>query len=79
MNAPFDLWIDSGDRLWVADAGNHRVLRFYNISNKPNGANADAVLGQSGFGMSAPNTGAAGFQDPYGVTVSATGAFRQQY
>ncbi|NJM37598.1 MAG: hypothetical protein HC845_06935 [Akkermansiaceae bacterium] len=74
MNAPFDLWIDSGDRLWVADAGNHRVLRFDNISNKPNGANADAVLGQSGFGMSAPNTGAAGFQDPYGVTVSATGA-----
>ena len=36
-----------GGRLWVADTGNHRVLRFDSASLKPNGSPADGLLLQS--------------------------------
>ncbi|MBF0452923.1 MAG: hypothetical protein HQK75_19640, partial [Candidatus Magnetomorum sp.] len=48
-NAPNGVWIDPSGTLWVADKGNNRVLRFDNAAQKPNGANADGVLGQPDF------------------------------
>jgi DNA-binding beta-propeller fold protein YncE len=51
------LFIDSGGRLWVADQGNNRVLRFDNASAKADGANADGVLGQADFLSNAANRG----------------------
>jgi streptogramin lyase len=46
---PYGLTIDGSGNLWVADAGNGRVLRFNNASSLTNGANADGVLGQTNF------------------------------
>ncbi len=38
-----------GTTLFVSERENHRVLRFDNAASKPNGANADGVLGQPDF------------------------------
>ncbi len=73
LNFPSDLFVDRTDRLWVADSLNNRVLRFDDISNKPNGANADGVLGQANFTINTATGGAAGMNYPRGVTVSAGG------
>ena len=61
-----------GTRLVIADTGNNRVLVFAAIPVS-SGASADFVLGQSGFGGSAPNAGgisAATLDSPVGVEVS---------
>ena len=48
----------SGEDLWVADTGNHRLLRFSNLGRsievRPA---ADAVFGQAGFTSGLPNGG----------------------
>ncbi|MBN1318305.1 MAG: hypothetical protein JXA42_22680 [Anaerolineales bacterium] len=49
MCFPQDVAVDSAGTLWVADSSQHRVLRFDDAANKPNGANADGVLGQVNF------------------------------
>ena len=49
MDTPMDVAVDSGGRLWVADANNNRLLRFENAALKTNGADADGVLGQRDF------------------------------
>jgi DNA-binding beta-propeller fold protein YncE len=68
------VWVDASDRLWVADADNNRVLRFDDITNKPSGANADAVLGQANFTTATSGSGATGFNRPTGLAVSPSGA-----
>jgi streptogramin lyase len=73
MENPYDVCVDSADRLWVADRGNNRVLRFDSITTKPSGAAADGVLGQANFTTKAAGSGASGLQAPMGVTVSANG------
>jgi DNA-binding beta-propeller fold protein YncE len=58
----------SGGSLWVCDDGNRRVLRFDNAAQLANGADADAVLGQSSFTTSVSATtpsGLAGAQDAF--------------
>ena len=42
------VFIDAGDNLWVADTGNHRVLRFPNLDGVIS-KTADLVLGQPDF------------------------------
>jgi sugar lactone lactonase YvrE len=74
MSAPFDVCVDSADRLWVADNHNNRVLRFNAISTKASGAAADGVLGQEVFTTNVPDSGSYGLQNPTGVTVSSGGA-----
>jgi sugar lactone lactonase YvrE len=74
MSLPYDVCVDSADRLWVADRGNNRVLRFDSITTKPSGAAADGVLGQPNFTTSAAGSGNNGLQFPSGVTISASGA-----
>ncbi|ETR72215.1 MAG: hypothetical protein OMM_01891 [Candidatus Magnetoglobus multicellularis str. Araruama] len=49
MRTPSDVWIDPTGTLWVADSENHRILRFDHAASKPNGANADAVIGQPNY------------------------------
>lgn len=74
MSSPWGLSLDASGRLWVADAGNHRILRFDNAAAKTDGADADGVLGQSGFDTSILQSGtASGFTDPYYVTAAPDG------
>lgn len=49
MRYPASVAVDGKGRLWVADSGNSRVLRFDSIDSIKNGADADGVLGQAGF------------------------------
>ena len=73
MNTPESVFVDSADRLWVADYGNHRVLRFDSISTKASGASADGVLGQALFTTSSFGSGAAQMHFPVGIAVSPSG------
>ena len=71
MKGPVGVFVDGGGRLWVTDRLNHRVLRFDNAYEKSNGANADAVLGQSDF-----TTGTSGLAEikmnrPMGVYIDS--------
>ena len=74
MWSPKGIWVDSSDRLWVADTDNHRVLRFDSISSKPNGAAANGVLGQTNFLSDVSGSGATGLQSPQSLAVSPSGA-----
>lgn len=74
MNNPVGVCVDSSDRLWVAEYGNNRVLRFDNITNKASGAAADGVLGQAAFGTSASGLSASSFHGPSHIAISNTGA-----
>lgn len=73
MRLPQGVWVDSSDRLWVADYSNNRVLRFDSVSTKANGADASAVLGQANFNTSTAGSGSSGLGGPVGVTVTASG------
>ena len=73
IHGPAGLAIDSGGTLWLADTGNHRVLRFADAASKPNGAAADGVLGQSDFASNTPATSATGTRDPVGLAIDSGG------
>jgi sugar lactone lactonase YvrE len=73
MSAPWGVFMDVNGRLWVADRGNSRVLRFDNAASKANGADANGVLGQSTFVTSAYAKTRTGLGEPRGVTVDANG------
>lgn len=74
MSNPTGVWVDSADRLWVADSGNHRVLRFDSISTKSSGASANGVLGQANFTTGTAGSGATGMQWPGGIAISPSGS-----
>lgn len=75
MRSPCGVWVDASDRLWVADTNNNRVLRFDDISNKPNGAAADGVLGHTDFISSTISDRATGrTYAPFSLAVSQSGA-----
>jgi DNA-binding beta-propeller fold protein YncE len=73
MYRPVGVFVDAGGRLWVADDGNHRVLRFDNAASKANGANADGVLGQPNFTSNIGHTTQNGMSNPGYVFVDAGG------
>ncbi|MEG3969333.1 Ig-like domain-containing protein, partial [Microcoleus sp. T2B6] len=73
LAAPTDIFVDSAGRLWVADKGNQRVLRFDNAATKANGAAADGVLGQSNFTSKATATSQNGFNTPTWISGDAAG------
>lgn len=58
LAAPEGIYVD-GDRIFVADTGNHRVL-VWNADPVADGQPADAVLGQADFTARFANRGAAG-------------------
>ena len=57
MATPQGVAVDNSGRLYVADDQNNRILIFNNAESKPNGANADIVLGQADFFTGTTNTG----------------------
>ncbi len=58
MREPFDVAIDADGNLWVADTGNHRVLRFDDAATIATGAAATRVFGQPNMTSSASGTDA---------------------
>lgn len=61
--------LDASGRLYVADAGNNRVLWFNSAASKSNGADADGVLGQQGFVSDTAMTGQNGMNDPWACAI----------
>lgn len=62
----------SGDRIFVADAGNNRVMVWNGLPEADN-VNADFVLGQPGMSDGAPGAGAEGMSEPLGVAAHGDG------
>jgi DNA-binding beta-propeller fold protein YncE len=70
LNQPTGLAADGTGRLLVVDRLNHRVLWFDGAADKPNGADADGMLGQG-----EATTSLSGFQQPYSATWSGDRLF----
>lgn len=75
MSVPSALSTDSAGRLWVAEALNHRVLRFDDAATlaDANGASASGVLGQALFTTNTATTSATGMNNPYGILAAPDG------
>ena len=73
MSSPNGVFVDAAGRLWVADFGNNRVLRFDGAASLANGANASAVLGQPNYTSGLAHTTQNGMAEPSGVFVDAAG------
>jgi len=78
VNQPRSVAFDPGGNLWVADAGNHRVLRFSAaVLNGVASPAADTVVGQKDFFSNAANAGGsvsgAGFDIPSGLAFDTAG------
>lgn len=61
--------------LWVSDNGNYRVMRFDNAKTKTNGANADALLGQTNYTASAYGLTQSKFNRPDAITMIGSSLF----
>jgi uncharacterized protein (TIGR03437 family) len=78
MNGPRAVAMDGSGNLWVADSGNHRVLRFpAAVLNSP-APGADLVLGQRDFLSNSANrsgegVSGSGFDTPAGVALDSRG------
>ncbi len=73
MNYVRGIAVDDAGHLWVADQSNARVLRFDNAASKPNGANADGVLGAVDFTTFIDSVGPNSFLLPRGLVVDPQG------
>ncbi len=70
---PTAIALHSSGVLWVADSSNNRVLRFDNAHEKPNGANADGLLGQPGYYTATPGVSNCDTNNPAALAVSPEG------
>lgn len=75
LRNPYGLGVTTEGTLYVADASNHRVLRFDQAASKANGAPADGVLGQPDFTSGAPGLTQTSLDTPRGVAVYGTTLF----
>jgi uncharacterized protein (TIGR03437 family) len=57
MNGPFAVAFDAAGNLWVADTGNHRILRFGAAVLESALPEADTVIGQKDFAGNGGNRG----------------------
>lgn len=74
LNQPRAVAMDSRGNLWIADTGNHRVLRYPAAAlRSPTPPAADVVIGQRDFSSGSPNAGgqvsASGFDTPSGLAL----------
>jgi hypothetical protein len=69
MNAPQGMALDNSGNLWVADAGNSRVLEFLNAATIPSGTAASLVIGQPNFTNSSLGTSASKLFYPSSIFV----------
>lgn len=76
LSDPFSVCLDGPGNIWVADYGNHRVLRY--SSPHSSGQAADIVLGQGDFISGDPNrggtTGTDTLYNPTHVSVDKAGS-----
>jgi len=73
IGLPTGLGVDAAGNLYVADGYFNRLLVYLNVSAKPNGAAADAVLGKSSFtDGSTTSATASNVGQPYGAAVHAS-------
>lgn len=70
INRPQDVSVDSNERLFVADTGNHRVLVWTNISSS--GQAASLVVGQSSFTATGRGVSASRQSSPSAVEVNGS-------
>jgi NHL repeat len=75
MTQPVGTFVDNNDTLWVCDRGNHRVLRYDNISSKSSGAAADGVLGQTNFTNASSGLSDSKFYRPEDIVMVGTSLF----
>lgn len=73
---PLGVTVDNEGRVYVADAGNSRLLRFPkpNFDNPANGPDADLVLGQANFESKNTSATQATLNQPHGVAITRAGA-----
>ena len=70
---PIGVLVDAGDRLWVVEQNNNRVLKFGNAGHFASGAAASVVLGQPGFGSDSQGTSATTMRVPSGLAMDTEG------
>jgi sugar lactone lactonase YvrE len=73
MRAPLGVFVDVDENLWVADFGNHRVLKFADVSSLVSGAAATTLLGQPDFTTHTAGTSGVKMAGPSGVAVDEAG------
>ncbi|MCC6263612.1 MAG: hypothetical protein IT169_08545 [Bryobacterales bacterium] len=73
---PLGVTVDSEGRVYVADAGNSRLVRFPkpNFDSPANGPDADLVLGQANFESKNTSATQATLSQPHGVSITRAGA-----
>ncbi|RRR74446.1 MAG: hypothetical protein EI684_07105 [Candidatus Viridilinea halotolerans] len=64
----------TGNIIYVADTGNHRILRFRgSFDTMPMPINADLVIGQSAYTNKFEGSGASGLKSPQGAALGSDG------
>ena len=69
LNTPLGLAFDSSGNLYVADSGNHRIVRFSDASIVASGTQIDGVLGQASASTNTAGNGPAQLNDPQSITI----------
>ncbi|WP_246053014.1 NHL repeat-containing protein [Leptospira semungkisensis] len=72
FSTAFGVGVDPTGNVWIADTGNHRVLRF--TPPFTNGMDADLVLGQPDFVSNTGGTSQTSLYNPNAVTFASNGA-----
>ncbi len=73
MDDPRAVWADAFGNLFVVDKDNHRVLLFADAASKNDGADADAVYGQTNLTSKSTGRTATEFNEPYAVMRDTAG------
>ena len=74
FNGPNGVLFDSRNgKIWVADRGNHRVLRFSSTNAYINGGDAELVIGQPDFTTNTSGLSATKMNNPICVVIDGNG------
>lgn len=72
--SPYGVVVDPATgKIFVSEANNNRVVRFASAAAMTNGAAAEAVFGQAGFGTNGAAVSSTGMQNPQGLAIDAGG------